>query len=106
MVDSDTNWDGVCANYMKALGDPLRLQIVRALQDGPQTVSELADRLELELQKVSHHLQILFHAHLITQRRQGKFRYYELNASLVRGRRSNQSLDFGCCRVGLWKAKE
>lgn len=105
-MDSEANTDNICANYMKALGDPIRLRIVRALQDGPQTVSELAGQLDLEIQKISHHLQILFHADLITQHRQGKFRFYELNASFLKGRRANQSLDLGCCKIGLWKVEE
>ncbi len=51
-----------CAVYLKALGDPVRLQIIRALQAGSMSVSDLVMLLELEIANVSHHLRVLFHA--------------------------------------------
>jgi DNA-binding transcriptional ArsR family regulator len=98
-LETDANND--CANYLKALGDPIRLGIVKALQSGPLTVSDLALLLELEVQKVSHHIRILFHADLVSLQRQGKFRYYELNSIFVRKRSSKKSLDLGCCTIGM-----
>ena len=56
----------LCATYLKALGDPVRLQIVRALQSGPKSVSDLVLLLELEMANVSHHLRVLFHADIVT----------------------------------------
>ncbi len=99
MVETDT--DGTCANYLKALGDPVRLRIVKALQSGPLTVSDLAELLEIDIQKTSHHLQVLFHADLLTLQREGKFRYYALNGSFVKSRQAAKTLDFGCCTIGL-----
>lgn len=101
MVDFEECSDGRCAVYLKALGDPIRLGIVRLLQDGPCTVTQLANSLEQDVQKVSHHLQILFHSDVINQQRKGKFRYYELNPQFLKGRSTNRTLDFGCCKVGL-----
>jgi len=99
MVEEDAN--ATCANYLKALGDPIRLRIVKALQSGPLTVSDLAEFLALDIQKVSHHLRILFRADLLTLQKVGKFRYYELNSTFVKKRHSNKSLDLGCCTIGL-----
>ena len=101
MVETKPNVDDSCANYLKALGDPTRLRIVKALRTGPLTVSDLAELLEVELQTVSHHLRILFHAKLLTLQRQGKFRYYELNDCFVKKRQSDYSLELGCCTLGL-----
>ena len=63
----------LCATYLKALGDPVRLQIVRALQTGPMSVSDLVLLLELEMANASHHLRVLFHADIVTTERDGKF---------------------------------
>ncbi|WP_145168299.1 ArsR/SmtB family transcription factor [Rubripirellula lacrimiformis] len=92
-----------CAAYLKALADPLRLQIVRGLQAGPLSVSDIALLLEQEIGTVSHHLRVLFHAGVVTTQRDGKFIYYSLTTGLLPGRGSSQrsSLDFGCCRLEL-----
>lgn len=91
----------LCANYLKALGDPIRLQIVRALQAGPMSVSDLVELLELEMANVSHHLRVLFHADIVTTQRDGKFIYYALNQEFLTSRTVAQSLDFGCCKIDL-----
>jgi DNA-binding transcriptional ArsR family regulator len=90
-----------CATYLKALGDPIRLQIVRALQAGSLSVGDLVELLELEMANVSHHLQVLFHADIVTKEREGKFIYYNLNNEFLRSRAVTKSLDFGCCKIDL-----
>ncbi|MBL8891013.1 MAG: winged helix-turn-helix transcriptional regulator [Planctomycetaceae bacterium] len=106
MLDVEDCSDDRCAVYLKALGDPIRLGIVRVLQAGPRTVTELANSLEQDLQKISHHLQVLFHSDVINQHRKGKFRYYELNPTFLKGRPTNRILDFGCCKIGLASDKK
>lgn len=90
-----------CAAYLKALGDTVRLQIVRALQSGPMSVTDLVILLELEMANVSHHLRVLFHADIVTTQREGKFIYYALNKEFLRSRSAAKSLDFGCCKIDL-----
>ena len=90
-----------CASYLKALADPVRLQIVRALQMGPTSVSDLVTLLELEMANVSHHLRVLFHAGIVTTERDGKYIYYELSAELVNRRTPSKTLDFGCCKIDM-----
>ena len=92
-----------CAKFLKALGDPTRLQIVEFLQDGPQTVTAIAEHIDGEIAKASHHLQLLSHAGLVMTERDGKFCYYSLASDvLVPGSsRKLNSLDFGCCRLEL-----
>ncbi len=90
-----------CATFLKALGDPIRLQIVRALQSGPKSVSDLVLLLELEMPNVSHHLRVLYHADIVTTQREGKFIYYTLNKDFLSSRSVAKSLDFGCCKIDL-----
>ena len=92
-----------CAQYLKALGDPLRLQIIRALQAGPLSVTDLATLLEQEIGTTSHHLRVLYHADLVNTSREGKFIYYSLSEQLRRERSSEAGgvLDFGCCRLEM-----
>ncbi len=104
-MDQEHTHDEVrCAAYFKALADPLRLQIIRALQTGPLSVSDLAVLLEQELGTVSHHLRVLFHADLVLTEREGKFIYYSLSPDIHRrpGKsRQIGSLDFGCCKLDI-----
>jgi DNA-binding transcriptional ArsR family regulator len=90
-----------CAAYLKALADPVRLRIVKALQAGPLTVSDIADLVELALPNASHHLRVLYNARLVTIEKDGKYSYYRLNKLYSRGRTSTGGLDFGCCRIDL-----
>jgi DNA-binding transcriptional ArsR family regulator len=92
-----------CATYLKALGDPLRLQIMRALQTGRFSVSDLSILLEQEIGTVSHHLRVLFHAGLVTTEREGKFIYYSWSEMVRSGRakKVSGSLDFGCCKLDI-----
>ncbi len=90
-----------CAEYFKALADPVRLQIVRALRAGPMNVSDIALLLESDVTKTSHHLRVLYHADIVTIQREGKYSYYHLNADFVKNRKVSSGLDFGCCKVDL-----
>lgn len=96
-----------CSRFLKALGDPLRLQIVEFLQDGPKSVTEIAEHLEIEIANASHHLHVLSHADLVLAERDGKFSYYALAPDiLVRGTaQTPSSLEFGCCRLELGRRK-
>lgn len=87
------------------MADPLRLQIIRALQSGPLSVSDLGLALDSEIRTISHHLRVLFHADLVTTARDGKFIYYSLNQEILdrRHKSSGESLDFGCCQFNFPK---
>jgi DNA-binding transcriptional ArsR family regulator len=101
-TEEDSTADpALCATYLKALGDPVRLKIVRALQPGPMSVSDLVLLLELEMANVSHHLRVLFHSGIVTTQRDGKFIYYTLNKEFLTKRSVVKSLDFGCCKIDL-----
>jgi DNA-binding transcriptional ArsR family regulator len=93
-----------CAELLKALGDPMRLRIVDVLRQGPQCVSELADRLDSDLPLVSHHLGILRNARLIEKERHGRFIHYRLNEEVYKATKSAgraEHLNLGCCRIEI-----
>ena len=91
----------VCANYLKALGDSNRLQIMRALRSSPLTVTDLSLLLDSEMANVSHLLRVLFHAGLVTTQRDGKFIYYQINRDVVRSKAVSNAIDLGCCRLEM-----
>jgi DNA-binding transcriptional ArsR family regulator len=101
MEENDATQTAQCAVYLKALADPTRLKLVKALQCGPLSVSDLSELLELEIANVSHHLRVLYHANLVTTERSGKYIYYHLNKDFWRSRTVTTSLDFGCCKLDL-----
>lgn len=61
-----------------ALAEPNRLHIVELLRDGPLTVGEIADRLELQQPQVSKHLRVLSDAELVEVQPSANKRIYNL----------------------------
>ncbi len=68
---------------MKALSDPTRREILSALKEGSLSAGEISDRFPMSGAAVSRHLSVLKEADLIRDRREGKYIYYELNASVL-----------------------
>ena len=66
------------ATVAKALGHPLRLELIEHLAQGPRSVEALATKLGLPIANVSQHLQALRRAGLVTAEREGKFVHYSL----------------------------
>ena len=68
---------------MKALADPIRREILNLLKNGPLSAGEIVDHFPVTGASISRHLSVLKEADLIRDRREGKFIYYELNASVL-----------------------
>jgi DNA-binding transcriptional ArsR family regulator len=66
------------AERFRALGEPARLQILQALRDGEQRVSELVEETGLAQANASKHLQVLHGLGFIERRKTGQFVYYRL----------------------------
>ena len=68
---------------LKALSDPIRRQILDMLKPGRLSAGEIAEAFPVSGAAVSKHLAVLKEADLIRDTREGKFIYYELNASVL-----------------------
>lgn len=68
---------------LKALSDPIRRQILDMLKPGRLSAGEIAEAFPVSGAAVSKHLSVLKEADLIRDTREGKFIYYELNASVL-----------------------
>ena len=67
------------AALFKTMGDPNRLRILWALNQGEMCVCDLAALLESSESAVSHQLRLLRQMALVSNRRQGQVLYYRLN---------------------------
>ena len=69
------------AEVAKALGDPVRMQLVDVLRKhaGKVCVCELVPLFDLSQPTVSHHLKVLRQAGIVSSERQGLWAYYYVN---------------------------
>lgn len=70
-------------NTLRALSDPIRREILTLLKKGEMTAGDIAERFDVTFASISRHLSVLKEADLIRDRRDGKFIYYQLNASVL-----------------------
>ena len=68
---------------MRALSDTTRREILELLKKDSMSAGDIAGHFNLSMPAVSKHLSILKNAGLIRDRREGKYVYYELNASVL-----------------------
>ena len=70
-------------NTLKALADPIRREILNLLKEGKMSAGEIVEHFPVTGASISRHLSVLKEADLIRDMREGKFIYYELNASVL-----------------------
>jgi len=70
-------------NTLRALADPIRREILNLLKSGRLSAGEITDHFPVTAASISRHLSVLKEADLIRDKREGKFIYYELNASVL-----------------------
>ena len=70
-------------NTLRALADPIRREILNLLKSGRLSAGEITDHFDVTAASISRHLSVLKEADLIRDERQGKFIYYDLNASVL-----------------------
>lgn len=94
------------AQLFQALSDPTRLEIVARLRTGERCVCDLQDLLDAAQSRLSFHLKVLRECGLVTDRREGRWVYYTLNANALAAARSRlddlmptstRSGSAGCC---------
>jgi DNA-binding transcriptional ArsR family regulator len=64
-----------------ALASPVRREILNLLLVGPQPVSTIAAQFDMRRPSVSEHLRVLRDAGLVSEQRDGRHRYYRLEAA-------------------------
>ena len=67
---------------IRALSDPTRREILRALRAGDLTAGEIASRFPITDASISHHLNVLKGAELVTSERDGRNIVYSLNSTV------------------------
>ena len=68
---------------LKALSDPVRREILDLLKTKRLSAGEICEHFDITAAAISRHLSVLKDADLIRDDRQGKYIYYELNASVL-----------------------
>ncbi len=68
---------------LKALADPIRREILNLLKKGRLSAGEITEHFPVTAASISRHLSVLKEADLIRDTREGKYIFYELNASVL-----------------------
>jgi DNA-binding transcriptional ArsR family regulator len=67
----------------KALQDSTRRQILALLRNGDLNAGEIADAFSISKPSISHHLDLLRQAGLVSSRRDGQFIIYSLETTVL-----------------------
>ena len=68
------------AGLFHALSDPIRIEVLSLLAGGERCVCDLTEALDVAQSRLSWHLKTLKDAGLVTDRRDGRWSYYTLQA--------------------------
>lgn len=69
-------------SIFKALNDETRRQILELLREKDMNAGDIADHFQISKPSISHHLEILKNADLISQQKKGQFIIYLLNTTV------------------------
>jgi DNA-binding transcriptional ArsR family regulator len=67
----------------KALNDPARREILKMLQKQDMTAGEIAAKFDMTAPSISHHLDKLKRAGLVTTLKQGQYIHYSINTTII-----------------------
>lgn len=68
-------------NLAKAISDKNRIKIINLLIKGPQRVSYISEKLEMEENLTSHHLRVLLNLKYLKSQKKGREVIYSINRS-------------------------
>jgi len=71
-------------DVFSAIGEPKRRQLIEQLLIRELTVNELVQAVEWSQPTVSKHLGVLRKVNIVTERKEGKFRYYRVRPDELR----------------------
>ena len=66
------------ARFLRCIGEPTRLQIIKLLADGEKCVSEIVEGMNKEQSLVSHHLRAMKECNIVIARQTAQKIYYKL----------------------------
>jgi DNA-binding transcriptional ArsR family regulator len=66
------------ARFLRCIGEPTRLQILKLLTRGERCVGELTSVLNKEQSLISHHLRALKECNIVKERQEAQKVYYKL----------------------------
>lgn len=90
----------------QALADPLRLQLLQHLMEGPATVSELLSMTGEAQSKISNHLAILRERELVSAQREGRQMVYSLHDTVVAQLVESLTAITGKTPQKIWKSPQ
>lgn len=67
----------------KALNDNTRREILKLLKEKDMTAGEIADNFNISKPSISHHLDLLRQANLVTSVKEGQYIYYSINTTVM-----------------------
>ena len=67
----------------KALNDPIRREILELLKEKDMSAGDIADHFKIGKPTISHHLDLLRQAELVTSEKQGQFIIYSINTTVL-----------------------
>jgi len=70
-------------DIFKAINDKTRRDILEYLKAKDMSAGEIADKFQISKPSISHHLDILKRANLVTSEKQGQFVIYSLNTTII-----------------------
>ena len=70
-------------DIFKALNDATRREILELLKTKSLSAGEIADKFNMSKPSISHHLDILKRADLITAEKSGQFIFYSINTTIM-----------------------
>lgn len=71
-------------DVLKALGDPIRLEIVRRMSRNDEVAcTNLEETLDVAKSTISYHIKVLFYADLVDIRKEGRFYFYALRQDVL-----------------------
>ena len=70
-------------DIFKALNDATRREILELLKTKDLSAGEIADHFNISKPSISHHLDLLKRADLITSEKSGQFIFYSINTTIM-----------------------
>ncbi|HEU4790902.1 MAG TPA: autorepressor SdpR family transcription factor [Flavobacterium sp.] len=70
-------------DIFKALNDATRREILELLKTKNMSAGDIADQFHMSKPSISHHLDILKRADLITAEKSGQFIFYSINTTIM-----------------------